>query len=243
MEVHLFFTAPPAGVIGLRWHAQILMLTAFWCVYATALLGTGLVKRIAGLRYQGYVLYALTLAKLFFGDIPAGGSAQYDFFAFNPRFAAFAVMVACLALVLGLARREAEALQDAERTFMKILGVAINVVALWGLSLEVYQYFLPPPGTQAGRDTGLAQQMGLSLLWTVYATALVLTGVRKQREGLRYQGLALFGITIVKVFFFDLGYLSGIYRVASSFALGVLLLVVAFIYQKVLAAKSRAEAP
>lgn len=243
MEVHLFFTAPPSGVFELRWHAQVLMLTAFWFVYAAGLLGTGLVKRIAGLRYQGYVLFALALAKLLFGDIPAAGGAQYDFFAFNPRFAAFAVMVGCLALVLGLARRESEALQDAERTFMKILGVAINVVALWGLSLEVYQLFLPPPGIEADRDIGLAQQMGLSLLWTVYATALVLTGMRRGRQGLRYQGLVLFGITIIKVFFFDLGYLSGIYRVASSFALGVLLLVVAFIYQKVLAAKSRAETP
>jgi uncharacterized membrane protein len=61
--------------------------------------------------------------------------------------------------------------------------------------------------------------------------------VRWARPGLRYQGLVLFALTIAKVFFFDLSYLSGFYRVVSSFALGVVLLAVAFLYQKMLLAK------
>lgn len=241
LEIHLLFRPEIPGATASDYLTRMLAVTTFWCIYATALLAAGLVKRIAALRYQAFALFALMLAKLFFADSTQMSGVYYSLFAFNPRFAAFALVVACFALVLGLARRESEALAGTEQTLMRALGVIINVVALWGLSLEVYQFFMPAAGQQWSRDTGLAQQLGLSLLWTVYATALVITGMRRQRQGLRYQGLVLFGITIVKVFIFDLGYLSGIYRVASSLALGIVLLVIAFIYQKVLAAKQLAE--
>ncbi|MGH9814852.1 MAG: DUF2339 domain-containing protein [Candidatus Acidiferrales bacterium] len=241
LEFHLLFRPEMPGATAGDYLTRMLAVTTFWCIYATALLGAGLMKRIAALRYQAFALFGLMLAKLFFADSTQMGGVYYSLFAFNPRFAAFALVVACFALVLGLARRESDALAGTEQTLMRAMGVIINVVALWGLSLEVYQFFMPPSGQQWSRDTGLAQQLGLSLLWTVYATALVITGIRRQRQGLRYQGLVLFGITIVKVFIFDLGYLSGIYRVASSLALGIVLLVIAFIYQKVLAAKQLAE--
>lgn len=241
LEIHLLFRPEPPGVAAGDYLTRMLAVTTFWCVYATALLGAGLMKRIAELRYQAFALFALMLAKLFFVDSTQMGGVYYSLFAFNPRFAAFALVVACFALVLGLARRESDALAAPEQKVMQAMGVVINVVALWGLSLEVYQFFMPPAGQEWSPDTGLAQQLGLSLLWTVYATALVITGMRRQRQGLRYQGLMLFGITIVKVFIFDLSYLSGIYRVASSMALGIVLLVIAFIYQKVLASKQLAE--
>jgi len=63
-------------------------------------------------------------------------------------------------------------------------------------------------------------------------TALLVAGVRARLVGLRWQGLALFGLTTLKVFFADLDNLSGFYRIASSIALGIVLLIVSFLYQR-----------
>jgi uncharacterized membrane protein len=56
--------------------------------------------------------------------------------------------------------------------------------------------------------------------------------VRGERR-LRIGGLVLLGIAVVKVFLYDLAALESIYRVVSFIALGLLLLVGAFAYQRV----------
>ena len=62
-------------------------------------------------------------------------------------------------------------------------------------------------------------------------------GVRLSSPLLRWQALALFAFTTLKVFFADLSNLSGFYRIISSIALGVVLLVISFLYQRSLRAQ------
>jgi uncharacterized membrane protein len=71
---------------------------------------------------------------------------------------------------------------------------------------------------------------GLTLLWALYALALLLGGLRTGVRGLRYAGLALFGVVIGKVFFVDLADLESIYRIIAFIALGVLLFIAALLY-------------
>ena len=52
---------------------------------------------------------------------------------------------------------------------------------------------------ELGIDAGLAQQLALSLLWTVYATALVIVGVRRDDSAFRWQGLSLMGLVGVAI--------------------------------------------
>jgi uncharacterized membrane protein len=114
------------------------------------------------------------------------------------------------------------------------------VVGVWALSVEVWY--------GVGRlrldvDIERARQMGLSLLWMLLAALLIWLGWRLAAKALRYQGLALLGLTIVKVFVADLSFLENAYRIASFLVLGVLLLVVSFRYQKSLTRQRRAETP
>ena len=55
-----------------------------------------------------------------------------------------------------------------EKDLFNLLGIAVNVLALWALSLEVHQYF-------AHLNDHLGRQMALSLLWTVYAGGLLIS--------------------------------------------------------------------
>jgi len=75
-------------------------------------------------------------------------------------------------------------------------------------------------------------QLGLSILWTVYAAATLAWGFIRGSVALRYAALCLFGLTIVKVFFVDLASVKTAYRMLSLLVLGVVLLLVGLLYQK-----------
>jgi uncharacterized membrane protein len=75
-------------------------------------------------------------------------------------------------------------------------------------------------------------QLGLSLLWTVYAAATLAWGFLRRSVAIRYAALCLFGLTIVKVFFVDLASVKSAYRMLSLLVLGVVLLLVSLLYQK-----------
>ncbi len=90
------------------------------------------------------------------------------------------------------------------------------------LELNSFLHFYVP-GLQAG---------GISILWTVYALSLILTGIRRNIRTMRLIGLALFAIVAGKVFFVDLARLDQIYRVVAFILLGILVLCGSFVYLK-----------
>ena len=57
-------------------------------------------------------------------------------------------------------------------------------------------------------------------------------GLCKRQKFLRMAGIALFGITIAKLFFIDLREMGTIARTLVLMVLGVLLLVASFVYNK-----------
>jgi uncharacterized membrane protein len=211
-------------------------ITITWAVEGAVLLWSGLRAREQFLRGAGFLLFGVVALRLLLFPIVA------ERFLWNPRFATFAVAVACFVLTLVFARRRPERVSDAERGLFAVLAVAVNVFALWALSFEVFEAFgrMRP---RMGLDTDLAQQLALSLLWTVYATGLILLGVRREAVSLRWQALALFGLVVGKVFLYDLSFLERVYRIISFVVLGVVLLVVSFLYQRRLAASRPGENP
>ena len=49
---------------------------------------------------------------------------------------------------------------------------------------------------------------------------------------IRILAFVLFGITILKIFIYDLSYLETLYRIVSFVGLGIILMTVSFIYQR-----------
>jgi uncharacterized membrane protein len=75
--------------------------------------------------------------------------------------------------------------------------------------------------------------VGLSVLWTLYAAAALGWGFIRSAPAVRYAALLLFGITVGKIFVFDLSAVKTVYRILSFLVLGVALLGVSALYQKV----------
>jgi hypothetical protein len=72
----------------------------------------------------------------------------------------------------------------------------------------------------------------LSVAWAVFALALLIIGVRTKSTAARWTSLAFFLGTSAKVFLYDLGTLTGLYRVASMIGLAFALLLVSLLYQR-----------
>jgi uncharacterized membrane protein len=88
-------------------------------------------------------------------------------------------------------------------------------------------------------------QMVLSVFWGLVGVAVLVGGLQRDQHALRLAGLALLGLTVAKVFMFDLATLSSMYRVVSFIGLGLLLLAGAFVWQRLRprAAPDLREAP
>lgn len=81
-------------------------------------------------------------------------------------------------------------------------------------------------------SAGNQYKLGLSIVWGLFALMLIVLGIQKKQKHLRLAAIALFSVTLIKLFFYDLADSSTITKTISFISLGVLLLVVSFLYNK-----------
>lgn len=77
-----------------------------------------------------------------------------------------------------------------------------------------------------------ARTAGYPILWGVGSFLFMTYGMKARLRMVRIIALTLFGVTLVKLFLFDIKGASEGARVAAFISLGVLLLVISFLYQK-----------
>jgi uncharacterized membrane protein len=75
-------------------------------------------------------------------------------------------------------------------------------------------------------------KLWLSILWGAYALFLIVVGLLKDQKHLRVAALVLFGVTLVKLFLYDMADMSTISKTIVMIILGVLLLIASFLYNK-----------
>jgi len=102
------------------------------------------------------------------------------------------------------------------------LGLASVAALFVWLTLEVNTFLgLHLPGLRAG---------GVSILWSLFALGMLLSGIRGNHRHQRYTGLTLFTTVACKVFFSDLASLDQFYRIIAFIILGLLVTGGSFLY-------------
>ncbi len=109
--------------------------------------------------------------------------------------------------------------------FRTAFDYLLYIAILWVLSSELLQ-LLQLNGLENG------YKLGLSILWGVYSLFLISMGLWKNKKYLRVGAIILFGITLVKLCFYDLSSLGTISRTIVFISLGILLLIISFLYNK-----------
>ncbi len=128
-----------------------------------------------------------------------------DTFLLNERFLTMAIGAAAWLAAFFFAQQSDCELGPAETQMYYFLAIAANFCFLLALSMDVWDLF---GRASVGIDRSLAQELALSVLWIVYAFVLLVVGVLRKEAAVRWQGLGLLCVAIVKVFFFDLSFLD-----------------------------------
>ena len=130
-------------------------------------------------------------------------------------------------LCVGIAALIVSQLVELVDVRLVLLGVG-SVAILYAVSLTIVDAL---QGDAA--EPSQSAQVALSMFWGVAALVAIVVGLVRDVRELRYGGLALLGVSVAKVFAYDLSELDSLYRVLSFIVVGIVLLVGAYAYQRV----------
>ena len=77
-----------------------------------------------------------------------------------------------------------------------------------------------------------SNKLGLSILWGIYSLLLIGIGIYRNKKHLRVGAIVLFAVTLIKLFFYDIADLDTISKTIIFVTLGILLLIISFLYNK-----------
>ncbi|MHA7058122.1 DUF2339 domain-containing protein [Aquimarina sp. M1] len=109
--------------------------------------------------------------------------------------------------------------------FTIVFDVILQIAGIWILSSELI-HWLDIAGYVA------SNKLGLSILWGIYSLALIIIGFWKKIKHIRIIAFVLFGITLIKLFLYDIAHLNTISKTIVFVSLGLLLLIISFLYNK-----------
>ncbi len=167
------------------------------------------------------ILLAIVIAKILGPDLVTWGFGDDLYFraAYLPasiltRWLDFAALLGLLFAAWALLGRRAAAPQVFGYTGLALLFLfaTLEINTLLHYKLSTFQ---------AG---------GISTLWALFAAAFIAGGIWQGVRPLRFSGLILFAVIVLKVFFADLRDMEVIYKALAALAVGALLLAGAFAY-------------
>ena len=212
-----------------------------WIIFSLPFVSTGLSKAKLTVLISGLAALLLGVALVVIRGIVFH---PIEIFSpvFNYRVAALLLAVSALvihSMLVGVRLDRFDWLPD----IRNFIGLAIGVTILALLTGETRDTFgrmlsdLGPSG-RSGHDADSflkyqnLQQLSLSGVWLLYSGVLLAAGIWKKSKGLRFFSIGLFGLTILKIFIYDLSFLETLYRIFSFVGLGLILLGVSYAYQR-----------
>lgn len=223
-------------------------LHAIWLVDVVTIWTLGFYRPRAVVRWYGLALAVLLAGRVMVDS--ADWISSYPLF-FNERFGSLFLLAATY-LSFGLAYRGLDPRPDGgergelfgESKLDMLLALMGNFLLVGALTLELRDWFAVTFGRQlTSTDAAwMAQMASYSVLWAVYAAVLVAVGLKMRYAIYRYLGLFGFVLIVGKVFLVDLRELELFPRVIAFAVLGLVLIGVSVLYQR-LAASRQADGP
>jgi uncharacterized membrane protein len=135
-----------------------------------------------------------------------------------------AILAGVLAIVYQKSRNE---------TWRGFAGITAILLALAYLTLQV-RFLFQGPQLDRYFNYSDAELYTYSAVWLVFSVLLLLIGIVRQSQPVRLASAAVLLATIAKVFFIDLAGLTGVWRALSFIGLGIVLVGIGLLYQRLL---------
>jgi uncharacterized membrane protein len=102
------------------------------------------------------------------------------------------------------------------------------------LNIEIADFFTAPGAERLTFEFSgdFGRDMSYSIAWALYALALLMGGLWKQRRLAPYAGLGLLSVTLLKLFFHDLSQLKQLYRIGAFLGVAMIAILASFLYQR-----------
>jgi uncharacterized membrane protein len=139
-------------------------------------------------------------------------------------FAAYAINILLLRLVGNISDKKKDVIYKLN------LGLFVFVILyLLSADLDTIGVLI----TNSKETLLQTQKTGYAVLWGISSFVLMIIGMKRKIKTLRILSLSLFAITLIKLFVYDLANISEGGKIIAFILLGVLLLIISFMYQKV----------
>jgi uncharacterized membrane protein len=116
--------------------------------------------------------------------------------------------------------------------YANTIAAGALVLALGYLTLDVRRLYHGPILT-SGATTG-AEQYTYSITWLLFGVILLGIGIVFSSQRARLASAVVIALTIVKAFLIDMSTLTGVYRALSFMCLGLVLVAIGWLYQRIL---------
>lgn len=244
-EQRLFLTTVAVAVgfitVAIPIQADAEWVALCWAAEASALWWFGLRVRQPTLRALATALAVIATVRVVFVDA-LGQTHAPTLPIFNSTTLPAIGASACLLAAIGATARLRREVTPAENTLAAVAEI-VGVLQLWlVLSVDIHGYCMATFTTGTPGDQRLAQ-MALSVLWAIYASAVLAAGFRFHQARLRWAALGLYGITVGKVFLYDMEGLNEVYRILAFLVLAILLGLAAAVYQRTRPEHETANSP
>jgi uncharacterized membrane protein len=197
-----------------------------WALLGLVLVWAALDHRLKREDGRWYALLTLWAAlQQLLGDALSRRSAADPAFVGSYAVALWGTAGVSAALAAGLWRRSA-----ASSLVQGGLWALGGALLLFGVTAEIERYF--DLKTLSAQTASLASGLAVSAWWLVFAATLIGMGFRRGLKPARIAGLGVAGLAVVKVLVFDLSSLDSLYRVGSVFILGLVFLLLAYLYHR-----------
>ncbi len=201
-----------------------------WAIYPIAAL-------LLALRLRDRVAHRLSIALLAPALVPFLALLSAFWTRHGPLFGTFAFWAGLLGaasfFAVSVIQRRSADTWTIGAPVHRVLAAAGTALLLLLLTTEVYTFFrYRPRAPDDPTANALRALLSVSVLWALYASALMAIGFRRSDRGARYAAGGLFALTLAKVFFLDVWELREIYRIVSFVVLGLLLVAASYLYSR-----------
>ncbi len=195
-----------------------------------------IVHNVGALLIGGYTLFAIVFGLVLGRNplLPFSPGLRVEGLFFNVLLLAYA-LPAVLAAALALMTRATR-----PQWYRAVAAVTAVALALLYFTLEVARFYQGPVIRLSA--VGDAEQYTYSAVWLVFGVALLIVGLFLRSQPVRYCSAAVVLFTIGKVFLFDLAGLTGVFRALSFICLGLVLVGIGLLYQRLLYRPSAPQA-
>jgi uncharacterized membrane protein len=122
-------------------------------------------------------------------------------------------------------------------SYANTIAAGALVLALAYVSFEIRRLYHGPVLSR-GPTTG-AEQYSYSIAWLTFGVVLLGIGIVVNSQRARLASAAVIGLTILKAFLIDMSTLTGVYRALSFMCLGMVLVAIGWLYQRILFRKQQ----